>query len=116
MTIRRVLSSALIAALLVGLTPAKTWATSPAQEKAQRTRGLRAAISRAATQAATEPSLQMRGPGKPAAQGVRMQSAGGGGHTGMILSIVGTLVGVAGTVYMVKQLQKTQKTVTAGTQ
>jgi hypothetical protein len=57
------------------------------------------------------PIVLMRGPGKPAPEHARMQSAGGGGHTGMILSIVGTLAGVAGAVYTVKQPQKAQKSI-----
>ena len=115
MTVRRWISPALIAALLTAVAPATTWAAGAdgTKDTAQGSSRLQAAISRAAATAVAKPSLQLRMPARPAAGGVRMQSSGGG-HSGMIISLVSTVVGVGATVYMVKQMQKTTKTATAG--
>lgn len=112
MTARRWISTVLIGALLIALSPATTWAEGPAQPtqtKAPAT--LHAAITHAAADAASDPALQLRIPSQSPQSGIRKQSTGGG-HTGMILGIVGSLVGVAATVYMVKQMQKTTKQIT----
>ncbi|HEX6464297.1 MAG TPA: hypothetical protein VFZ98_07590 [Vicinamibacterales bacterium] len=107
MRIRRWVSPALITVLLIAALPATTRAAEPA--KARAAGGLQGAIARAAGDAATKPSLQLRrGPANP---GVRQS---GGGHTMAIVSIVGTLVGTAATVYAVKEMQKSAKKTTGG--
>ena len=112
MTTRRWISTVLIGTLLIALSPAPTWAAGPDQSQTTKTAAtLHAAIAHAAADAASDPSLQLRIPAQSPKSGVRMQSSGGG-HTGMILGIVGSLVGVAATVYMVKQMQKTTKQIT----
>lgn len=39
----------------------------------------------------------------------RKQMGGGGGNTAMVLGLVGTLVGVAATVYMVREMKKSSE-------
>ncbi len=112
MKIQRRLSPVLIAALLSVIVPVNTWAAGADAAK----NGLgktdsskfQAAITRAAADAAVKPSLQLR-PMQPKSE-ARMQ--GSGGHTGMIIGLVTTVVGAAATVYMVKTLQKTTKAAT----
>lgn len=112
MTARRWISTVLIGALLIALSPATTWAEGPAQPtQTNAPATLHAAITHAAADAASDPALQLRIPSQSPQSGIRKQSTGGG-HTGMILGIVGSLVGVAATVYMVKQMQKTTKQIT----
>lgn len=112
MALRRWISPVLIAALLTAVTPATGWAAGAEGAKDQTGGSLQRAISRAAANAATKSSLQLRMPARPATSGTRMQGTGGGGHTGMILGLVSTVVGVGATVYMVKQMQKTTKAAT----
>jgi hypothetical protein len=120
MTARRWVSSSLIAALISTLTPVAGWAADIAPGTAGKPAGLETAIRKAAADAATKPSLQLQHQvpagvvvGSPSS-GTRMQASGGGGHMGMILGLVSTVVGVGATVYMVKQMQKTTKTATSG--
>lgn len=116
MRIQRRVSAVLIAALLG---PANTWAAGAELAKATNAGagGLQAAISRAATQATTDSALRLSAtpaPSQPASRpksGVRRQSTGGGGHTGMIIGLVTTAVGIAATVYAVKAFQKEEKTI-----
>jgi hypothetical protein len=96
-----------------------TWAAGPELSKAKDAGagGLQAAISRAAAAATVDSSLRLsatRTPSQPASRlksGTRMQGTGGGGHTGMIIGLVTTAVGIAATVYAVKAVQKETKTV-----
>jgi|SRR5579872_2421496 len=117
MRIRRWVSGVLIAALLGVIAPVTTWAAGadPTKDKDPSTGRLHAAISRAASEASANRSLQLTA--QPASQpavsrksGARMQSTGGG-HTGMIIGLVTTAVGIAATVYAVKAVQKETKTV-----
>jgi hypothetical protein len=117
MTIRRWVSPVLIAALLGVIAPVDTWAGEAGLAKATDPGPgrLHAAISRAASEASANPSLQLTSqpatqPPRPAKSGVRRQSTGGG-HTGMIIGLVTTAVGIAATVYAIKAVQKEEKTV-----
>jgi hypothetical protein len=117
MTIRRWISPVLIAALLGVIAPVNTWAAGADLTKGKDpgTGRFQAAISRAASEASANPSLQLTAqpathPAMPAQSGARMQSKGGG-HTGMIIGLVTTAVGIAATVYAVKAVQKETKTV-----
>jgi hypothetical protein len=104
MTIRQCVSMALAVALITGAMP--VMAAGPDQVKDPQSASLRSAVDRAATRAVAEHQLTSA-PGRPAPQnGARLQSSGGG-HTGMIISLVGVIAGAAGTYYMVKQLKKT---------
>lgn len=112
MTLRRWISPVLIATMVTALAPATSWAAGPGSSK-DKAQGptLEAAITRAATDAASNPSLQLHS-APPAAAGtgrqVRKQSTGGGGgHTAMIVSLVSAAVGIGATVYMVKEMEKT---------
>jgi hypothetical protein len=119
MRIRHRVSAVLIAALLGGIVPANAWAAGAELAKAKdaSASGLQAAISRAATEATADSALRLSAP-RAASQpvgrrksGARLQSTGGGGHTGMIIGLVTTAVGIAATVYAVKAVQKETKTV-----
>lgn len=117
MTARRWMSTVLIGTLLIALSPATSWAEGAGQPQPAKTRAtLHSAIAHAAADAASDPSLQLRIPAQSSHPGTRMQSTGGGGHVGMILGIVGSLAGVAATVYMVKQMQKTTKQISTQNQ
>jgi hypothetical protein len=116
MTARRWISMVLVGTLLVALSPATTWAGPAQPQPAKAAASLHAAIAHAAVDAAGNPSLRLRIPAQASQSGARMQSTGGGGHVGMILGIVGSLAGVAATVYMVKQMQKTTKQITTQNQ
>jgi hypothetical protein len=118
MTIRRGVSAVVIAALLGMIAPTDTWAggADPATSKNPGTGRLQAAISRAASDASANPSLQLTSqpatqPATPVKSRARMQSTGGGGHTGMIIGLVTAAVGIAATVYAVKAVQKETKAV-----
>ena len=116
MTVRQCLSTGLIAALMTGMVPATTWAAGPTEAQKTTTANLHLAIARAAVESAHDASLQML-PTRPTATdpNVRKQSSGGG-HAMMVMTIIGSLVGVAATVYMVKELQKTEKQATTQNQ
>jgi hypothetical protein len=108
------MSSVLIAAVLAATLPAVSSAAEPATGKGEGGGKLQAAIARAATNAAGTASLQLKT--APIQSGVksgaRMQSTGGGHTTMMIISLVTAVVGVGATVYAVKELNKTTKSVT----
>jgi len=111
MKIRRVVSPIVIAAFVTAVAPINTWAAGADLAKAKDPNAgrLHAAITRAASDAAANPALQLRA--TEPTSGARMQSTGGHGHTGMIIGLVTTVVGIAATVYTVKALQKTEKSV-----
>jgi hypothetical protein len=111
MTIRKWVSPVLIAAFMTAVSPVSTFAAGADQPKAKDHAAgqLHAAIARAASDAAANPTLQLRA--TEPKSGARMQSTGGGGHTGMIIGLVTTVVGIAATVYTVKALQKSTKTI-----
>lgn len=119
MKIQRRMSAVLIAALLGGIVPTNAWAAGAELAKAKDSGagGLQAAITRAASEATTDSALRLNAapaPSQPASRpksGVRRQSTGGGGHTGMIIGLVTTAVGIAATVYAVKAFQKEEKTI-----
>ncbi len=114
MSVRGWVSSLLIAAVLTATLPAVSVAAEPATGKDAGAGKLQAAISRAATNAAGTASLRLKtAPIQSGAKsGARMQSTGGGHTTMMIISFVTAVVGVGATVYAVKELNKTTKSVT----
>lgn len=114
MTARQCLSTGLIVALITATVPATTWAAGPDQPQKPATGNLHQAITRVTTENATNPSFQLL-PMRPT-QDPNVRKQGSGGHAMMVMTIVGSLVGVAATVYMVKQLQKTEKQATTPTQ
>src|SRR5579884_2575335 len=105
MQIRRWVSPVLVAALLAMTAPVDLWAAGadPAKSTPHAADRLHAAITRAAAQATANPALQLRVMEPKSA--ARMQQSGGS-HTGMIIGLVTTVVGVAATVYAVKAIQK----------
>ncbi len=103
MTIRRSVSTVVMAALLAGLIPTGAFAATPGQSRDTRSGGLRAAIDRAATRAVADHQLT---PNPRAGQnGVRMQGSGGG-HVALVVTLVSAVAGAAGTYYMIKEMKK----------
>jgi len=74
---------------------------------------LKASIQRAATTAAATASPSTAPNPMPHRSGKAFfKRQGGGSSTMMVLGIVGALAGVAGTVYMVKEMNKETNTIT----
>jgi uncharacterized protein HemX len=100
-----------LTAMLVALGSGMSGVPAAAQERREASRpldvytSLKSAVARAV---AEEPAQ----PARPAAK-VSNQSAasgkGSGGHTGMIISLVGAAAGIGATVYMVNKMQKETK-------
>lgn len=106
MTAKHCLSAAVVAALVSGLLPAQARAAeSPATSGGSTP--LRAAIDRAAVRAS---NTQIAPVGLPAHGKTRIakqaSNGGGGGHTALILGLVGTAAGLGATYYLVKESQK----------
>ena len=74
---------------------------------------LQASIQRAASAAATSASPSNAPNPMPHRGGKAYFKRSGGGSTAMVLGIVGALAGVAGTVYMVKEMNKETNKITA---
>ena len=108
MTVRRCFSAIVIVALVAGLVPASASAAQPAQTAGHAQPDLRNAIHRAAARAAGDRAPEGSVRGEFAAREARTQSngGGGGGHTMMVVSLLTTVAGLAGTYFVVKQLQK----------
>jgi hypothetical protein len=111
---RRLITSVLIVTMVSAIAPLNSWAggTTPAPDsKAGR---LQEAIRQAAVTAAATPALRLQAKAPaaaPAKTGVRRQaSGGGGGHAGIIIGLVTAAAGIGATVYMVKEMEKTTKT------
>ena len=77
--------------------------TAPAP--AIRAESIQSAIDRVTGPSAT--AKAQSSPGSPRNTKIRMQ--GGGGKSGMIIGIVSAVVGLAGTVYMIRYMQQQQK-------
>jgi fructose-specific phosphotransferase system IIC component len=71
---------------------------------------IRASVDRAVTtMLRAAPIAPTQGPTPTTRRGkTAIRAQGGGGKTGMIIGLVSTLVGVAATVYMVREMQKQQ--------
>ena len=110
MKLKQYLSAALIVAIVGGLTPATTWADEAKDAAGARATDLRGSINRAVAQAKSDPSGQLviQKPSRSAASATQMGSGGGGGgHVMMVVSILGTVAGVATSYFVIKQMQKT---------
>ena len=98
------LSAAVITALMSGLWPVQARADEPAPAGST---SLRASIDRAVVRASsghTGPvTLPSHGTPRIAKQA---SNGGGGGHTALILGLVGTAAGLGATYYLVKETQK----------
>jgi hypothetical protein len=109
MTIKIGVSAIVAIAMFAALLPTAAFAAPAGASSPPSRPDLHAAIHRAAVQAASQQPAPIT-LGRPASQAVRKQSTGGG-HTMMIISLVSTVAGIAATYYVVKQMQKTTKTV-----
>ena len=124
---RRILTTLLTSALIAALATPATLSAAADRDEAGPARtaeapsvvappapavpmmSIRSSVGRAVSAVlAKDPVAQGRTPstrrGKTA-----IRAQGGGGKTGMIIGLVSTLVGVAATVYMVREMQKAQK-------
>ncbi|MEP6917040.1 MAG: hypothetical protein ABJC89_15420 [Acidobacteriota bacterium] len=105
---KKVVSSLLALSILALSAPA--WA---AGDPANPVAPLRAAVAKSASQivltstqtAAAEAQSIPRT--LPRTGSTRIRKQGGGGHAGMVIGLVSTLAGAAGTYYMIKELRKT---------
>jgi hypothetical protein len=110
MKVRRLISFALIASLMLAAAPLTAWAAdepTPAP-------GLGASIDRAVAQAVVaqavvtrQPILSGRATKAHASASGQAGSGGGGGKGMMVMALVGTIAGLAGTYYVVKEMKKT---------
>jgi hypothetical protein len=118
MTIRKVATGVLLLSLVVSAVPA--WAETPATPSGGTVAPvtLRASVDRAIASAAIAPSQSgesqtgRRGsppPSQFASGSTTGQSmgGGGGGKTMMIVGILGTVAGLAGTYFVIKEMKKT---------
>ena len=104
MTLRRLVSATLIASLLLAAAPI----TARAAEGPKPAPSLRASFDRAvadavAAQKALPAPKAVRG---RASAATGAQSSGGGGSSKMVISLIGIAAGLAGTYYIVKEMNK----------
>jgi hypothetical protein len=124
MTIRKVTTGLLVLSLVVSAVPAlaETPATSPAGTAAPTT--LRASVDRAIASASIAPAQSneaqapraLRLPTRFASKSTASQDptgGGGGGKTMMIVGILGTVAGLAGTYFIIKETKKSTDAATA---
>jgi hypothetical protein len=101
----RSIAAIVVALLLVGLCPGIARADAEAAPNSAAPTAIRASVDRAAARLATQPSVDRRNERtESAAQG--MPTGGGGGKGMMIVSLVTTVVGLAATYYVLKEMQK----------
>jgi hypothetical protein len=104
-SMRFVASATLVAVLSVAVGPVSAQ-TRPAQTPAAST--LRASIDRAAGKAAELPALPLRKP--TPVRKAAMQGGGGGGM--IVMSLIGTAVGLATTYFVIKEMRKQNEAAT----
>jgi hypothetical protein len=102
----RSIAAIVVASFLVGLCPGIARAdTEAAPNSAASPTTIRASVDRAAARLATQPSVDTRN--QRAASAAQAVPMGGGGGKGMlIVSLVTTVVGLAATYYVLKEMQK----------
>ena len=101
----RSIAAIVVASFLVGLCPGIAWADTEAAPNSAPSTTIRASVDRAAARLATQPSVDARNQrAASAAQGMPM--GGGGGKGMLIVSLVTTVVGLAATYYVLKEMQK----------
>ncbi len=107
MTLRKVVSSTLMASLLLAAAPVTARAADgPTPAPSLRTSMDRAVVDAVAAQKANPAAKSVRR-WASAAAGARMTGGGGGGGKGMmVMMILGTAAGLAGTYYLVKEMRK----------
>ena len=107
MTARQLLSTTVLVALVGGI----SGAPAAAQERQVPTRPLDVygSLTRAMARAAAENPVQPARPAAPVSNQSAPSGKSSGGHTGMIISLVGAAAGIGATVYMVNRMQKETK-------
>lgn len=101
---KRLLSSVLAIAVAIAALPDGVFAAEPAVAAPQ---PLRESIARAVEAVPLAQSAQPAAPRPRSGPDTsRKQMSGGGGKTGMILGIVGSLAGAATAVYMIREMRK----------
>lgn len=98
MTFIQMVSTVVVSSFLVVSLPADVWA---GEDVRAQTRGLRAAVDRAASRIAAE---QL--PPSNAAASARQAVGTGGGSGTLIWTLVGTLASVATTYFVIKEVRK----------
>jgi hypothetical protein len=106
MTPRRSIAATLAATLLVGIFPGIARADNDGKAGPAVPVALRASIDRAAAQLAMQPSIEPRNQHVASAVQGGYPTGGGGGKGMLIVSLVTTVVGLAATYYVVKEMQK----------
>lgn len=104
---KKAVSSLLVLSILSITVPA--WAADSSSTKPEKASSLRAAVAQSGAQLALVPTV----PSAVKAQSVptSLPRAGSGrirkGSAGMVIGLVSTLAGAAGTYYMIKEMKKT---------
>ena len=107
MTLRKIVSTTLVASLLLAAAPI----TARAADGPTPAPSLRASMDRAVADAVAaqkaNPAAKAVRRQASAATGARMTGGGGGGGKGMmVMMILGTAAGLAGTYFVVKEMRK----------
>jgi len=102
---RRSIAAIVVASFFVGLLPGIARADTEAAPNSAASTTIRASVDRAAARLATQPSVDTRNQ-RAASAGQGMPMGGGGGKSMMIISLVTTVVGLAATYYVLKEMQK----------
>jgi hypothetical protein len=110
MTVKQLLSAAVVVALVGGMAPVNAWAADESTQPSGAAASLHSSIDRAAARLAGDRTTQKvvnarKDAGTNASE--MQASSGGGGHAMMIISLVTAAAGIGATYYMVKQMQKT---------
>jgi hypothetical protein len=107
MTLKQCLSAGMIALWVSPLCPMQARADEPSPAGSP---GLRASIDRAIVKASNDQTAPATLPANGKRRVARQASnGGGGGHTALILGLVGTAAGLGATYYLVKESQKQTK-------
>lgn len=104
-----VIAMAVPASLACAARPGDSTVGAPASRTTTAAPSLRTSTERAVAATLSADHLALQGPGvpsRPATVGIRAQ---GGGKGAMVTGIVSTVIGIAGTVYMLKYLKDQQK-------
>ena len=106
MTLRKIVSTTLMASLLLAAAPI----TARAADGPTPAPSLRASMDRAVADAVAaqkaNPAAKAVRRQASAATGARMTGGGGGGKGIMVMMILGTAAGLAGTYFVVKEMRK----------
>ena len=106
MTLRKIVSTTLMASLLLAAAPI----TARAADGPTPAPSLRASMDRAVADAVAaqkaNPAAKAVRRQASAAAGARMTGGGGGGKGIMVMMILGTAAGLAGTYFVVKEMRK----------